>query len=105
MVPTVLEVLGHRAIYHAGWHADWRVVCPWPEPSFAEAGGPFGQPISSEALSKLNADGWELRQVAERAPLGRRGLRRAAEGSTRSPRAPTSRRRGGGGSRRGQARG
>ena len=28
------EMLGHRAIYHDGW----RAVCPWPGPSFAEAG-------------------------------------------------------------------
>ena len=28
------EMLGHRAIYHDGW----RAVCPWPGPSFTEAG-------------------------------------------------------------------
>ncbi len=28
------EMLGHRSIYHDGW----RAVCPWPGPSFAEAG-------------------------------------------------------------------
>ena len=27
---------GHRAIYHDGW----RAVCPWPGPSFTEAGKP-----------------------------------------------------------------
>ena len=32
------EMLGHRAIYHDGW----RAVCPWPGPSFAEAGVGFG---------------------------------------------------------------
>jgi arylsulfatase len=55
------EMLGHRAIYHDGW----RAVCPWPGPSFAEAGMPFGQPITSETLSKLDATGWELYHVAE----------------------------------------
>ena len=40
------EMLGHRAIYHDGW----RAVCPWPGPSFAEAGMPFGQPISAQTL-------------------------------------------------------
>jgi Sulfatase len=55
------EMLGHRSIYHDGW----RAVCPWPGPSFAEAGMPFGQPISSETLSKLDATGWELYHVAE----------------------------------------
>jgi arylsulfatase A-like enzyme len=55
------EMFGHRAIYHDGW----RAVCPWPGPSFAEAGMPWGQPITSETLSKLDASGWELYHVAE----------------------------------------
>ena len=55
------EMLGHRAIDHDGW----RAVCPWPGPSFAEAGVGFGQPISAEALSELDATGWELYHVAE----------------------------------------
>src|SRR3712207_5335299 len=55
------ETLGHRAIYHDGW----RAVCPWPGPSFAEAGIPFGQPISSEKLSELDSQGWELYHVDE----------------------------------------
>jgi arylsulfatase A-like enzyme len=55
------EMLGHRAIDHDGW----RAVCPWPGPSFAEAGVGFGQPISSERLSQLDATGWELYHVAE----------------------------------------
>ena len=55
------EMLGHRAIYHDGW----RAVCAWPGPSFAEAGMGFGQPISSDTLSKLDATGWELYHVAE----------------------------------------
>ena len=56
------EMLGHRAIYHDGW----RAVCPWPGPSFAEAGMPFGQPISAQKLSELDATGWELYHVADR---------------------------------------
>lgn len=55
------EMLGHRAIYHDGW----RAVCPWPGPSFAEAGMPFGQPISADTLSMLDATSWELYHVAE----------------------------------------
>jgi arylsulfatase len=55
------EMLGHRAIDHQGW----RAVCPWPGPSFAEAGKPFGQPISAEALNDLDAHHWELYHVAE----------------------------------------
>jgi arylsulfatase len=55
------EMLGHRAIDHDGW----RAVCPWPGPSFAEAGQPFGVPISAEALGDLDARHWELYHVAE----------------------------------------
>ena len=55
------EMLGHRAIYHDGW----RAVCPWPGPSFAEAGIGFGQPISADKLCELDATGWELYHVAE----------------------------------------
>ena len=55
------EMLGHRAIYHDGW----RAVCPWPGPSFTEAGVGFGQPISADRLSELDASGWELYHVAE----------------------------------------
>jgi arylsulfatase A-like enzyme len=55
------EMLGHRAIDHDGW----RAVCPWPGPSFAEAGKGFGEPISADALSNLDAEGWELYHVAE----------------------------------------
>jgi arylsulfatase len=55
------EMFGHRAIDHDGW----RAVCPWPGPSFAEAGRPFGAPISAEALSDLDAGSWELYHVAE----------------------------------------
>ncbi len=55
------EMFGHRAIDHDGW----RAVCPWPGPSFAEAGKGFGEPISEQTLSTLDAEGWELYHVAE----------------------------------------
>jgi arylsulfatase A-like enzyme len=55
------EMLGHRAIYHDGW----RAVCPWPGPSFTEAGAGFGQPISADKLTELDATAWELYHVAE----------------------------------------
>ena len=54
-------MLGHRAIYDDGW----RAVCPWPGPSFAEAGAGFGQPISADTLVTLDESGWELYHVAE----------------------------------------
>jgi hypothetical protein len=38
---------------------------PWPGPSFAEAGKPFGTPITAEALGDLDAHHWELYHVAE----------------------------------------
>ena len=55
------EMLGHRSIYHNGW----RAVCPWPGPSFSEAGTGFGNPIPAERLTELDAKGWELYHVAE----------------------------------------
>jgi arylsulfatase A-like enzyme len=55
------EMFGHRSIDHDGW----RAVCPWPGPSFAEAGKPFGAPISPETLTDLDAHHWELYHVAE----------------------------------------
>jgi arylsulfatase A-like enzyme len=56
------EMFGHRAIDHDGW----RAVCPWPGPSFAEAAGkPWGTPITREALTELDAHGWELYHVAQ----------------------------------------
>ena len=55
------EMMGHRSIYHDGW----RAVCPWPGPSFTEAGKGFGEPISAETLAQLDAEGWELYHVAE----------------------------------------
>ena len=55
------EMFGHRAIDHDGW----RAVCPWPGPSFAEAGKPFGALISAGTLTDLDAGHWELYHVAE----------------------------------------
>ena len=49
----VLRNAGHRAIYHDGW----RAVCPWPGPSFAEAGVGFGQPISAETVTRVGRQG------------------------------------------------
>jgi arylsulfatase A-like enzyme len=53
------EMMGHRSIYHDGW----RAICPWPGPSFQEAGLPFGAPIPAERLTELDATGWELYHV------------------------------------------
>jgi arylsulfatase len=55
------EMMGHRAIYHDGW----RAVCPWPGPSFTEAGAFFGIPMPAEKLTELDAKHWELYHVAE----------------------------------------
>ncbi len=53
------EMMGHRSIYHDGW----RAVCPWPGPSFTEAGKSFGEPIPAGKLTELDAKGWELYHV------------------------------------------
>ncbi len=53
------EMMGHRSLYHDGW----RAVCPWPGPSFTEAGGFFGQPIPKDKLTELDAEHWELYHV------------------------------------------
>jgi arylsulfatase len=55
------EMMGHRAIDHDGW----RAVCPWPGPSFKEAGKGFGEPIPAPVLADLDANHWELYHVAE----------------------------------------
>jgi arylsulfatase len=60
-VVQYFEMLGHRSIYHDGW----RAVCPWPGTSFTESGRQFGTPIPAEALTELDATGWELYHVAE----------------------------------------
>jgi len=54
------EMMGHRSIYHDGW----RAVCPWPGPSFTEAGLFFGAPIDKDKLAELDATGWELYDLA-----------------------------------------
>ena len=53
------EMMGHRSIYHDGW----RAICPWPGPSFTEAGKFFGTPIPYETLTELDAKHWELYHV------------------------------------------
>ncbi len=53
------EMMGHRSIYHDGW----RAVCPWPGPSFTEAGMFFGAPIDKDKLAELDATGWELYDI------------------------------------------
>ena len=53
------EMMGHRSIYHDGW----RAVCPWPGPSFAEAGLFFGEPIPADKLTELDAKHWELYHI------------------------------------------
>ena len=58
-ITQYFEMLG-RSIYHDGW----RAVCPWPGPSFAEAGKPFGTPMPAETLTELDATSWELYHVA-----------------------------------------
>ena len=61
LLTQYFEMLGHRSIYHDGW----RAVCPWPGTSFAESGRTFGDPITADRLSELDAGGWELYHVAE----------------------------------------
>jgi len=55
-ITQYFEMMGHRSIYHDGW----RAVCPWPGPSFKEAGMGFGLPIDYDKLTELDAKGWEL---------------------------------------------
>ena len=76
------EMMGHRSLYHDGW----RAVCPWPGPSFIEAGVFFGEPIPAEKLTDLDANHWELYHVendfAENhnlAPKRPRGLEKVGE--------------------------
>ena len=60
-ITQYFEMMGHRSIYHDGW----RAVCPWPGPSFTEAGQGFGEPIPAAKLTELDAKHWELYHVAE----------------------------------------
>ena len=76
-ITQYFEMMGHRSIYHEGW----RAVCPWPGPSFAEAGKPFGEPILAEKLTDLDAP-WlgtlPRRRGLRREPQRRRGEPRAS---------------------------
>jgi arylsulfatase A-like enzyme len=58
-ITQYFEMMGHRSIYHDGW----RAVCPWPGPSFTEAGTFFGAPIDKDKLTELDAKGWELYHI------------------------------------------
>ncbi|MDD2600310.1 MAG: arylsulfatase [Kiritimatiellae bacterium] len=58
-ITQYFEMMGHRSIYHDGW----RAVCPWPGPSFKEAGAFFGAPIDKDKLTELDATGWELYHI------------------------------------------
>jgi arylsulfatase A-like enzyme len=60
-ITQYFEMFGHRSLYHDGW----RAVCPWPGPSFAEANHKFGEPISFDKLTELDASGWELYNLVE----------------------------------------
>ena len=76
------EMMGHRSIYHDGW----RAVCPWPGPSFAEAGKGFGEPISAETLAQLDARGLGAlprRRGPRRVPRPRRRAPRPADRADR----------------------
>ena len=55
-VTQYFEMFGHRSLYHDGW----RAVCPWPGISFTKAANKFGDPITYDGLTKLDAEGWEL---------------------------------------------
>ena len=74
-LPTPLRMLKHPASIKPSISRCWVIVrstmmageavCPWPGPSFAEAGTGFGNPISAEKLTELDANNWELYHVAE----------------------------------------
>ncbi|WP_099023240.1 arylsulfatase [Mycolicibacterium palauense] len=54
------EMFAHRSLYHDGW----RAVCPFPGPSFAEAGVGFGMlELTDEKLREIDATSWELYHV------------------------------------------
>lgn len=55
------EMFGHRSLYHDGW----RAVCPWPGISFVEAEHEFGEPITHDMLNQLDAENWELYNLAK----------------------------------------
>ncbi|MFP2931420.1 arylsulfatase [Pyxidicoccus sp. 3LG] len=56
------EMFANRSIYKDGW----RAVCPFPGPSFTEAGEGFGESkLTEDRLRQLDATGWELYHVDE----------------------------------------
>ena len=55
-------MFAHRSIYHDGW----RAVCPFPGPSFKEAGAFFGSlTLTEDMLRELDAKSWELYDLSE----------------------------------------
>lgn len=60
-ITQYFEMFGHRSLYHDGW----RAVCPWPGTSFTESGRKFGDPITYDMLTELDAHGWELYNLQE----------------------------------------
>jgi arylsulfatase A-like enzyme len=58
------EMFCHRSLYHEGW----RAVCPFPGPNFTEAAEKqryFGMPLTRDLLNDLDANAWELYNLAE----------------------------------------
>ncbi len=58
------EMFGHRSLYNDGW----RAVCPFPGTSFTEAlekNRYFGSPLDAEVLADLDANSWELYNLAD----------------------------------------
>jgi arylsulfatase len=59
------EMLAHRSIYHDGWKA----VCPFPGPSFNEAGAEgrvFGlSRLTAAVLDEIEETGWELYRLTD----------------------------------------
>ena len=57
-------MFGNRAIYYDGWRAN----CGFPGPSYAEGaakGRKLGGLITNEVLDDLEANGWELYDIAQ----------------------------------------
>jgi arylsulfatase A-like enzyme len=56
------EMFAHRSLYNDGW----RAVCPFPGPSFKEAGAAFGMlTLTEDMLRELDANGWELYDLSK----------------------------------------
>ncbi|MGE0800613.1 MAG: arylsulfatase [Lautropia sp.] len=53
------EIMGHRSLHCDGW----RAVCPWPGPSWKEAGRPWPSDLLAADLERLEERGWELYDV------------------------------------------